>query len=635
MAESIARFEPYNEGDDIEEYFERIELFFEVHKIASRKIVAHFLSNIGPKTYTMLKSLTTPTLPAECELRRLKEVLVQHYKPTPLIIAEHFAFHKQDQLPEEKVNDFLIKLRRLARSCDFGDFLEQALRDRLVCGLANTSMQKHLLTEKNLTLERAASLATAIEMAVLETHESKKTAVPNDMEEEEISHIESRRYVGYCYCCGKKGHMASQCRFRTYKCHKCSRVGHLQAVCPGDKDTRVERQKPEKQQGQRKSKGIRQLQTDEALEENHIWEITGGHKEGYRLQVLINGKPVQMELDTGATVSVISEQEWNQLFPVTNNLQPYTGKPLRGYSGKQLDIAGQATVQVVYEQQVTDLPLVIIAGMKRPALFGRNWLEAIKPNWMELYKIQSNKMQHLVEKHAPLFEKKIGTIQGYKADVRLRPEAKPVFKKARPVAYSLQSALNQELEYLQREGILEPVESSDWATPLVVVPKTNGRLRVCGDYKVTINQCVEKKIYPLPTTEDLFAQIAGGLFFSKLDMSQAYQQLTLDEDSKNLLVVNTPRGLFRYTRLPYGVSTAPAIFQSVMDRILQGLPVACYLDDILIATKTEEEHDKLLDQTLQRLEKAGIRLRREKCEFYALRITVSWPLYQLLRYSPN
>ena len=90
----------------------------------------------------------TPTLPAECELRRLKEVLVQHYKPTPLIIAERCAFHKRDQLPEEKVNDFLIELRRLARSCDFGDFLEQALRDRFVCGLANTSVQKRLLTEK-------------------------------------------------------------------------------------------------------------------------------------------------------------------------------------------------------------------------------------------------------------------------------------------------------------------------------------------------------------------------------------------------------------------------------------------------------------------------------------------------------
>ena len=324
-----------------------------------------------------------------------------------------------------------------------------------------------------------------------------------------------------------------------------------------------------------------------------------------------------MELDTGATVSVISESEWSQLFPGTNDLKPYTGKSLRGYSGHQLDITGQATVQVVYEQQKADLPLVVIAGTKRPALFGRNWLAAIKLNWTELQKIQSNKLQDLLEKHAPLFEKKIGTIQGYKADVHLCPDAKPVFKKSRPVSYALQSALSQEIEYLQQEGILEPVESSDWATPLVVVPKTNGRLRVCGDYKVTINQCVEKKVYPLPTTEDLFAQIAGGQVFSKLDMAQAYQQLTLDEDSKKLLVVNTPRGLFQYTRLPYGVSTAPVIFQSVMDRILQGLPVACYLDNLLIATKTEEEHDQLLEQILERLEKAEIRLKQEKCEFYA------------------
>ena len=78
-------------------------------------------------------------------------------------------------------------------------------------------MQKRLLTEKNLTLEQASSLATAIEMAVLETHESKKTGAPSSMEEEEINHIESQRYVGYCYCCGKKGHMALQCHFRTYK----------------------------------------------------------------------------------------------------------------------------------------------------------------------------------------------------------------------------------------------------------------------------------------------------------------------------------------------------------------------------------------------------------------------------------
>ena len=94
---------------------------------------------------------------------------------------------------------------------------------------------------------------------------------------------------------------------------------------------------------------------------------------------------------------------------------------------------------------------------------------------------------------------------------------------------------------MQEEGILEPVERSKWATPLVIVPKSNGKIRVCGNFKVTINQCVEMKSYPLPTTEDIFARLAGGCVFTKLDLSQTYLQLPVDEDSKDLLVINTPK----------------------------------------------------------------------------------------------
>ena len=133
-------------------------------------------------------------------------MLLQHYKPKPLIIADCFAFHKWDQRPEEKVNEFLTELRKLAWSCDFGDFLEQALRDKFVCGLANLNLQKRLLTEKNLTLEQAVSIATAMEMAALESRESKKTAGASSyMQVEEINHIKSQRYAGCCYCCEKKG----------------------------------------------------------------------------------------------------------------------------------------------------------------------------------------------------------------------------------------------------------------------------------------------------------------------------------------------------------------------------------------------------------------------------------------------
>lgn len=124
-----------------------------------------------------------------------------------------------------------------------------------------------------------------------------------------------------------------------------------------------------------------------------------------------------MELDTGATVSVISESDWHRLFTDTLSLEPYTGPILRGYSGHQLEVAGQATVEVTYEQQKASLPLVVIAGMQKPALFGRNWLAVIKINWAGLHKLQGDKLQNILAKHATLFQQEIGTIQGYKADV--------------------------------------------------------------------------------------------------------------------------------------------------------------------------------------------------------------------------
>ena len=391
--------------------------------------------------------------------------------------------------------------------------------------------------------------------------------------------------------------------------------GHLQAVC------QEEPARPNKPRDKKKQPAVRQVdQVEEQQATQHysddltLWTITGDHKKGYHVRLQINGKHTQMELDTGAAVSVMAEQDWNQLFTGTQ-LDPYMGGPLRGYSGQQLEVKGQKEVKVQYGEQKLSLPLVVIGGHKRPALLGRDWLSSLKLDWAQLHSLQVDPVQQLLTKYSKIFQKGVGTIAGYQADVKLKEGTKPIFKKCRSVAYALQPILDAELQRLQEEGIIEPVQASAWATPLVVVPKANGRIRVCGDYKVTVNRRLETKIYPLPTMDDIFARLAGCTYFTKLDLTQAYQQLLLDDESKKLLVVNTPKGLFQFTRLPYGVSTAPAIFQSVMDRILQGLPVACYLDNILVAGKSKEEHDQRLEQVLQRLAQSGIHLQKEKCWF--------------------
>ena len=148
---------------------------------------------------------------------------------------------------------------------------------------------------------------------------------------------------------------------------------------------------------------------------------------------------------------------------------------------------------------------------------------------------------------------------------------------------------------MEEQGIIEKVSHSDWAAPIVPVPKKDGCFRICGDYKVTVNQVLAVEQYPLPTPEELFAMIAGGKCFSKLDLSQAYLQVQLEEDSRNYVTINTHQGLYRYTRLPFGVASTPALFQKLMDSVLQGIPgIACYIDDILISAKDEMKNMQLL-----------------------------------------
>ena len=102
---------------------------------------------------------------------------------------------------------------------------------------------------------------------------------------------------------------------------------------------------------------------------------------------------------------------------------------------------------------------------------------------------------------------------------------------------------------------------SEWAAPVVVVPKGDGCLRVCGDYKTTVNPVLVVDNYPLPKPDDLMSQLAGGQRFSKIDLSQAYQQVQLDNESRKFVTINTHQGLYQYTRVPFGISSAPACFK--------------------------------------------------------------------------
>ena len=121
---------------------------------------------------------------------------------------------------------------------------------------------------------------------------------------------------------------------------------------------------------------------------------------------------------------------------------------------------------------------------------------------------------------------------------------------------------------------------------------------------------------PLPRVEDLLATLSGETAFSKLDLRHAYQQVVLDDQAKQLVTINTHKGLYRVNRLPFGVASAPSLFQRIMENLLQGIPsVSIYLDDIRVTGKSIPDHLSNLEAVLTRLEEAGVKLKRNKCSF--------------------
>ena len=163
---------------------------------------------------------------------------------------------------------------------------------------------------------------------------------------------------------------------------------------------------------------------------------------------------------------------------------------------------------------------------------------------------------------------------------------------------------------------------SQWATSIVPIVKKDGSIQVCGDFRQTVNKHAKTEIYPLPCIEELFTTLSGGRTFTTMDLSHAYLQLELEEESQELVTINTHKGLYRYKRLPFGVASVPTIFQRIMETTLQGLPmVSVYLDDILVLGKPQQEHLTNLNKVITRLKSAGLHLKTEKCSFCQPEVT--------------
>ena len=212
-------------------------------------------------------------------------------------------------------------------------------------------------------------------------------------------------------------------------------------------------------------------------------------------------------------------------------------------------------------------------------------------------------------KASPIFEEGLGLIKGAMAKLVLKEDAQPKSLGVRPLPYAKKDQVGKELQRMMNEGILSKIEgASPWGTPIVSVFKGEN---------LTLNPAMAAQQYPLPSIEECLNKVTGGQQFTKLDVRAAYNNIPIRKENRILTTINTHLGQLLWNRLPYSIAPAAAIFQETTDQTLAGIPMCCCrVDDILVSGKDREEHLRILNEVIGRLEIQGYRCKMEKSEFF-------------------
>lgn len=614
------------ETEEWELYKEQLEQHFAVNKVEEGMKKAVLINHCDARTYKLLRDLCTPKTPAEKTYKELCDLLSKHFTPPVVVHKERRSFMraKRREDPPESLNAWAARLKNLASNCKLGDHLQHDLLNKFVDGLEGKAYDRVCEEDESLTFERAYEIAVKYE-----PDEVKPVAVFQMGKAKPQS--ERGRNIGpgknspggnaaRCLACNRQGHFKRDCRFKDYVCRRCNKRGHLQAACTASGNFFVQGQEQEEQN----------TQSEVNLEQNFISKcdvsIFSIERQGFEnpieVEVKVGETIHKMQLDTGAAISVVS------LAYYKDHLSAYelrsTTLRLTGYSGEQLLVKGAIEPAVVYENTSRRVIFAVIEN-GGPPLLGRNFVRSFNLGFSSVNAVEnktSNSLQKLLDKHQNIFSEGLGLYKHGKISIEMEDNAQPTFRKARPVAYKFVDKVESELDAMEREGVITKCDNSTWGTPLVPVLKGDGNVRLCGDYKSTVNRHVKDVVHPLPTVDEVFSKLNGGKKFSKLDLSKCYNQFELDEKSREICAITTSKGVYKMNRLPFGIRPASGIVQRELEKLLCGIPgVENFLDDVLVTGNTDEEHLENLAKVLEVLEQAGLKLNRSKCQFFKDKVT--------------
>ncbi|GBM87412.1 Uncharacterized protein K02A2.6 [Araneus ventricosus] len=544
------------------------------------------LNSIGASNY-ILAALIAPKAPNELPYDDLLKVLENHLAPKRSCLVSQHHFLSTYQKQDSSISDYVADLRRDIAECECSKNVSVAdifLRAQFIRGIKDSWIKEQILqselTDFNEIVDKAIALETSkidcrelsksnttgledINKITKRNRESKnvKTSLRNQTTNQKDLASNYRRKTkkpfldfeklginNLCLRCGNNSHLSRECRSNPnhLKCRACKSTGHVQKVCIKPLLNANRSNSPKLATNHVKMYQDIFVNAIVDIYDNRTSESAADAMK-YFILVKIENRSQKFEVDTGACYTLIPDNQFKRL-GIKRQLEP-TGIAFRSYTENVFLPLGKVRVKVEHKGHLLFQDLYIVPDGFDP-LLGRVWVRHLKINLNEIDQNTDNDIQNEIfsiqnitdiEKHFPeVFEQKVDCVPNFTIKLKLRDGAKPSYTPKRNVPYALRVKVDKELDSLEAAGIISKSIASDWGSPLVVIPKADGTVRLCVDYKAGVNDLLMNVNYPIKKIDEVLNR--DSKYFCKLDLFKAFLHLQTDEESSIIQTISTHRG---------------------------------------------------------------------------------------------
>ncbi|UYV73865.1 hypothetical protein LAZ67_11001191 [Cordylochernes scorpioides] len=489
--------------------------------VRQRAILKHIA---GEKTVMIYKTFHISENDTYPNVKEMLDMLTNHFKPFKNTIQRRNAFFTCVQKERQGIMEFVTELKHLAQECEFENLTESLIRDRLIIGILDREVKRKLLEDPQLTLPRAISIAVI--------SESTCSQVASLNEQKMIEKIEKRNWV-----------------------KDTIRMENAEAGPSGINPRRERIIEPLVCRTKRIRNLLAESEAEESCDEINLNEVAVKtvRSDKWSAVIIINGKKTTVHLDTGAQINVLPHKVINQ-WPSRPEIRPTSLKAF-AYGNTELPIVGKCNVLCQYGEKKGMFEF-IVADVEAQTLITGDTCEKLEI-LRRINHINTDEMklcsetQKILEQYHEVFQG-VGLINS-ECKIYTKPEYSPVQVPPRRTSTSLGAEVQSGLEKMVKQGIVTKIyHETEWSHPMVVVKKKSGQIRICLDPR-KLNEALVGRHFQTPAPAELLHEIPKAKYLTVLDVKSAYWHIPVAKECRDLLVMTTPFGKFRYNRLPFGL----------------------------------------------------------------------------------